>query len=182
MADHREPGRETGRQLTAQEEFESIRLLAEGLSSHTPATTRYKDIVPAPAQPTVGDAVPVAQPGRPAMSQRATDHAAIVIAYSVGSLPVGGAISLVLWQLSSVSSTTLTVVGVSATGFVIAIGQAARMIGRAVRDGASALPTPTVNQYTGTVHVQHTELHTTTKGLGRTRNELTGSATTDDQQ
>ncbi|MFG3517574.1 hypothetical protein [Streptomyces bobili] len=169
MADHREPGRE----LTAQEEFESIRLLAEGLSSNTPLPTRYRDIVPAPIEPTVGDAVPFAQPGRPPMSQHATDHATLVIVYSFGSLPVGGAISLVLWQLSSVSSTTLAIAGIGAAGVFIAIGAAARMIGRAFRDVASELPDHTVNQYTGTVYVQHTELHTNTRGFGRTNNQLT---------
>ncbi|AEM88664.1 hypothetical protein [Streptomyces violaceusniger] len=169
MNDHREHGRE----LTTQEEFESIRLLAEGYSDTTPVATRYKDVVPAPTQPTVGNALPFAQHGRPPMSQKATDHATLVIVYTWGSLPVGGAISLVLWQLSSVSPMQLTFAGLGAAGVFIAIGAAARMIGRAFRDGASALPDHTVNQYTGTVYVQHTELHTNTRGLGRTNNQIT---------
>ncbi|MGR3935215.1 hypothetical protein [Streptomyces sp. BRA346] len=169
MDDHREHGRE----LTAQEEFESIRLIAEGYSSTTPIATRYKDIVPAPAQPTAGDAAPFAQHGRPPMSQKTTDHATLVIVYTWGALPVGGAISLVLWQLSSVSPMQLILAGLGAAGVFIAIGAAARMIGRAFRDGASALPDLTVTQYTGTVYVQHTELHTNTRGFGRTNNQLT---------
>ncbi|MFE7958687.1 hypothetical protein [Streptomyces sp. NPDC057413] len=104
------------------------------------------------------------------MSQRATDHATLVLVYSFGSLPVGAAISLVLWRLSSVSSTTLTIAGMGAAGVFIAVGAAARMIGRAFRDGASALPDHTVNQYTGTVYVQHNELHTNTRGFGKTIN------------
>ncbi|MCQ8833759.1 hypothetical protein [Streptomyces malaysiensis] len=167
--------RERGRELTAQEHFESIRLLADGLSGNnpTPTVTRWKDTVPAPTQPTVGDAVPFAQHGRPPMSLKATDHAALVVVYTWGSLPVGGAISLVLWQLSSVSPMQLAFAGLGAAGVVIAIGAAARMIGRAFRDGASALPDHTVNQYTGTVYVQHTELHTNTRGFGRTNNQIT---------
>ena len=167
--------RDHGRELTAQEEFESIRLIAEGYSSSTPTATRYRDITtPAPPQPTVGNAVPFAQDARrPPMSQKATDHATLVIVYTWGSLPVGGAISLVLWQLSSVSPMQLTFAGLGAAGVFIAIGAAARMIGRAFRDGASALPDHTVNQYTGTVYVQHTELHTETRGFGRTTNQIT---------
>ena len=173
MADHREHGGQ-GRELTAQEEFESIRLLAEALSSPPPAPRPpTPKIVPVQAQPTAGDAVPFAQPGRPAMSQQATDHATLVIVYSFGSLPIGGAISLVLWRLSSVSSTTLAIAGTCAAGVFIAVGSAARMVGRAIRDSASALPDNTVNQYTGTVYVQHTELHTETRGFGRTNNQLT---------
>ncbi|MET7693914.1 hypothetical protein ABZT06_39115 [Streptomyces sp. NPDC005483] len=164
---------EHGRELTAQEHFESARLIAEGYSSSTPAATHYKDIVPPPAQPTVGNAVPFAQHGRPPMSQKATDHAVLVIVYSWGSLPVGGAISLVLWKLSSVSPATMAISGIGAAGVFIAIGVAARMIGRAFRDVASELPDQTVNQYTGTVYVQHTELHTETRGFGRTNNQIT---------
>ncbi|MDG9709694.1 hypothetical protein [Streptomyces sp. DH10] len=169
MSDHPEHGRE----LTATEHFESVRLIAEGLSETTPTATRWSDGVPAPTKRTVGDAAPFAQPGRPPMSEKATDHAILVIVYTWGSLPVGGAISLVLWRLSSITPTQLTIAGLSAAGVFIAIGAAARMIGRAFRDGASALPDHTVNQYTGTVYVQHTELHTETRGFGRTNNQIT---------
>ncbi|MET8411105.1 hypothetical protein ABZV34_23885 [Streptomyces sp. NPDC005195] len=171
MDEHSRPGR----QLTAQEEFESIRLIAEGLSGNnpTPTATRWKDVAAAPDRPTVGTAVPFAQDGRAPMSQKATDHAVLVIVYSWGSLPVGGAMSLVLWRLSSMSPTQLAIAGLGAAGVFIAVGAAARMIGRALRDVASEMPDHTVNQYTGTVNVQHTELHTHTRGLGRTHNEIT---------
>lgn len=172
MADHRAPSG-PGREMTAAEAVAEARMLADWYSQGAPTTTRYVDPVPAPPQPTVGDAVPFAQAGRPPMSQRATDHATLVLVYSFGSLPVGAAISLVLWRLSSVSSTTLTITGLGAAGVFIAIGVAARMIGRAFRDGASALPDHTVNQYTGTVYVQHNELHTNTRGFGKTINQLT---------
>jgi hypothetical protein len=155
--------------MTAHEAFEAARLLAEAYSSDAPVATRYRDIVPVPAQ---GDAVPSTQPGRPPMSQQATDHASLVLAYSFGSLPVGGALSLVLWSLGGVNSTTLAIAATAPPGLVIAVGIAARMIGRAVRDGASALPSHTVHQHTGPTYVQHNEVHTDTRWFSRTVNQL----------
>ncbi|EDY47357.1 hypothetical protein [Streptomyces clavuligerus] len=46
------------------------------------------------------------------------------------------------------------------------------MISRALRDGASTLPRPTHTTTTDPAHIQHTEPHTTTRGLGRTANQL----------
>ncbi|WP_202918442.1 hypothetical protein [Streptomyces cavernae] len=163
-----------GRGQTAQEAFDEARMLANWYSSSVPTTTRAAAPTPTalPTPPTAGT-VPFDPHGRPPMSQRATDHAVLVIVYSWGSLPVGGAISLVLWRLSSMSPTQLTIAGLSASGLFIALGAAARMIGRAFRDVASEMPDHTVNQYSGTVYVQHTELHTNTRGFGRTNNEIT---------
>ncbi|MFJ8273847.1 hypothetical protein ACIQ8G_26795 [Streptomyces sp. NPDC094154] len=161
-----------GRGQTAQEAFDEARMLADWYSSSAPKNTRSVAPAPLPTTPVTGDTVPFDPHGRAPMSQRATDHAALVLVYSFGSLPVGAAISLVLWRLSSVSPTTLTIVGVGTVGVITSIGVAARMIGRAVRDGASALPTPTVNHYTGPNYVQHNQLHTETKWFGTTNNEL----------
>ncbi|WP_434600222.1 hypothetical protein [Streptomyces sp. A5-4] len=175
MADHSHHSAERS-PMSAQDAFEAARLLAEAYSSDAPLATRYRDITPAPAQPTQGDAVPYAQPGRPPMSQKATDHASLVLAYSIGSLPVGAALSLVLWSLSSVDPTTLAIAAAAPAGLVTTIGITARMIGRAVRDGASALPDTTVHQHHGPTYVQHThqELHTDTRWFGRTVNQLPG--------
>ncbi|WP_435609648.1 hypothetical protein [Streptomyces sp. C10-9-1] len=167
MADHRDSAEHT--LVTAQEAFEAARLLAEAYSSNAPTATHYRDIVPAPTQ---GDAMPYAQPGRPPMSQKATDHASLVLAYSLGSLPVGAAISLVLWSLSSVDATTLAIAAAAPAGLVGTIGIAARMIGRAVRDGASALPSTTIHEHHGPTYLQHNELHTDTRWFGRTINQL----------
>lgn len=157
--------------MTPAEHYEAARLLAEGYSTDAPVATRYRDIDPVP---TTGGAVPHAQPGRPPMSQRATDHSALVLSYSVASLPVGGATSLVLWALSSVSPTTLAIAGLAAAGFVITVGITARMMGRAVREGASALPDNTQHHHThiGPTYLQHNQLHTQTRGFGRTTNQL----------
>ncbi|MFD6371968.1 hypothetical protein ACFWGM_33750 [Streptomyces roseolus] len=169
MADHRDSVERVP--MTAQEEFEAARLLAEGYSTTTPAAARYRDLTPEPLR---GDAMPQVQPGRPPMSQKATDHASLVLAYSLGSLPVGGAVSTVLWSLSSVDATTLALAAAAPAGLVCTVGIAARMIGRAVRDSAPALPrtTTTVHHHHGTTHLQHNELHTDSKWFGRTTNQL----------
>ncbi|MCZ4098029.1 hypothetical protein [Streptomyces sp. H39-C1] len=174
MADHHHDTAGPAREVSAQEAFEAARLLAEAYSSNAPTATQYRDIVPTP---TNGDTMPYAQPGRAPMSQKATDHASLILAYSFGSLPVGAALSLVLWSLSSVDATTLTIAAATPAVLVGTIGVAARMIGRAVRDGASALPPPsTVHQHTGPTYVHHTavhqELHTDTRWFGRTVNQL----------
>jgi hypothetical protein len=160
---------------TAQEAVDEARMLANWYSSNAPTTTRLvaRDL-PQP-KPATGDDVPFDRHGRPPMSQRATDHAALVLVYSFGSLPVSAAISLVLWRLANVSPTTLTIVSIGTVGVITSIGVAARMIGRAVRDGASALPNNTVNHFTGPNYVQHNELHTETKWFGTTHNELPGN-------
>ncbi|MEU9983747.1 hypothetical protein [Streptomyces sp. NPDC050856] len=167
MADQRDSAEQAP--VTAQEAFEAARLLAEAYSSNTPTATSYRDIV---TEPTRGHAMPYVQPGRPPMSQKATDHASLVLAYSIGSLPVGAAFSLVLWSLSSVDATTLAIAAAAPAGLVGTIGIAARMIGRAVRDGASALPSTTIHEHHGPTYLQHNELHTDTRWFGRTTNQL----------
>lgn len=171
MADHFQDSTERA-PMSAQESFEAARLLAEAYSSTAPTATRYRDIAPAQPQPTQGDAMPYAQPGRPPMSQKATDHASLVLAYSLGSLPAGAALSLVLWSLASVNATTLAIAAAAPAALVGTVGITARMIGRAVREGAAALPDTTVHQHHGPTYLQHNELHTDTRWFGRTLNRL----------
>lgn len=152
----------------AHAEAEAARLIAEAYSENTPATTSYRDITPVQQS----GAEPVIQPGRTPMSQRATDHATLVLAYSLGSLPVSIATSLVLWSIAAVDPATLAIAGAAPPALAVTIGIAARLVGRAVRDGASALPRDEHHHYDGPTYIQHTELHTNTRGLGRTINQL----------
>ena len=147
-------------------EAEAARLIAEAYSKDAPTATTYRDITPAHQTGTP----PVAQPGRPPMSQRATDHATLVATYSLGSLPVGAATSLVLWSLSALNPATLAIAATAPPALVIAAGITARLIGHAMRDSAAALPRDQHHHYEGPTHIQHTTLHTTTRGLGRTTN------------
>ena len=153
----------------AHRDTETALLLADWASETTPHATHHCDITPLP---TNGNAVPVPQPGRPPMSQRATDHASLVLAYSLGSVPVGGSLSLVLWAVASVPTEILAIAALAPVGLVGAIGITARLIGRAVADGATALPDTHTHHHTGPTYIQHTQLRTRTTGFGRTVNQL----------
>ncbi|MCP3822767.1 hypothetical protein NLX86_33215 [Streptomyces sp. A3M-1-3] len=161
--------------MSAQEAFEAARLLAEAYSSTAPTATRFRDNNrTGPAHPggrrasrPARTAAHVAESHRPRLPRsRVLDR----------SLPVGAALSLVLWSLSSVNATTLAIAAAAPAGLAGAVGITARMIGRAVRDGASALPDTTVHQHHGPTYVHHThqELHTDTRWFGRTINQLPG--------
>lgn len=149
--------------MTAQEQYqqeaEAARLLAEAYSDTAPVATRYRDVEPVP---TGGTAAPVVQPGRPPMSQRATDVSALMLAGGVASVPVGGSAALVLYVAGQADPVALAAAGAIPVGLTLAVGLAARMIGRAVRDGADALPA--VHHHHGQTQV--TQVTTTTRGIG----------------
>lgn len=64
------------------------------LDQATATPTSYKDLTPVPA---IGTTPPVAQPGRPPMSQRAVDLNTTILSTSVLTAALGGAASAVLW-------------------------------------------------------------------------------------
>ncbi|MGW4603713.1 hypothetical protein ACWENS_10630 [Streptomyces sp. NPDC004532] len=66
--------------------------------------TSYRDTTPTP---TIGTSPPVAQPGRPPMSQKATDASAMMIAGGFLSLCLGGAVSMVLYFTSKADPTVI---------------------------------------------------------------------------
>ncbi|WP_146057507.1 hypothetical protein [Streptomyces sp. SM12] len=175
MADQTRPSDSGGRRadMTAAEAAAAARLVAEAFSESTPAATSYRDHT---RVPTYGAAAPHTQPGRPPMSARATDHVALVLAYSLGSVPVGGAVALVLWSLSAVNPATLVVAAAAPPLAITAIGIAVKLIGRAVADTAAALPDTTVHHHHGPTEIHHRELNvtTSTRWFGTTRNELPG--------
>lgn len=149
------------------------RLIDEALSDDTPTTTFYRDTTP--PQPT--GAQPVTPPdSRPPMSQRAADISGIIAATGIASLPAGGGIALACWGLSSVDPAVVAMVAAAPVALVGAVAVAARAIGQAARDAAEAMPPGEVHHHhTGPTVVQHTEVRTVTRGLGRTTNQLPGS-------
>jgi hypothetical protein len=81
--------------------------LAELEDAMAPAVpTSYRDDSPVPA---VGPTPPVPQPGRPPMSQRATDASALMLSASVASVPIGGMASLVLYTIGHTDPTSLAI-------------------------------------------------------------------------
>ncbi|MET9916242.1 hypothetical protein ABZZ04_04040 [Streptomyces sp. NPDC006435] len=150
-----------GRPLTAAEaDLRARRLIDE---AYTP--TSHRDDSPLPAY---GPTPPVAQPGRPPMSQGATDASALLLTGSVASLSVGGATSLVLYTLGQVDPVTLTVGAAGPVALVLAAGSLLRAAARARADAH----TEHHHHYTGPVHQDHRSTHTTTRGVwARTTNQ-----------
>ena len=68
------------------------------------APTYYRDTTLVPAYGTVP---PVPQPGRPPMSQRATDASALMLSGGIASVLVSGGVSLVLWSSGHADPTVI---------------------------------------------------------------------------
>ncbi|WP_331757628.1 hypothetical protein OG209_40810 (plasmid) [Streptomyces sp. NBC_01383] len=125
--------------------------------------TSYRDDSPSYHVP----APPVAQPGRPPMSQKATDASALMLTGSVAALSLSGGTSLVLYMLGQVDPVTLAIGASAPVALFLAAGSLLRSAGRAKADAA---PITHTHHYTGPV-TNHTQVHTSTKGMfGRTHN------------
>ncbi|MFB8044157.1 hypothetical protein ACFC8F_23085 [Streptomyces hydrogenans] len=142
-------------------------LLAEWASR--PAPSSYRDETPVPSY---GDAAPVAQPGRPPMSQKATDASALMLSGSVAALSVGGSVSLVLFALDQIEPLTLAIGAAGPVALVLAVGSLLRSAGRAKADAAAATTTHH-HHYAGPVQQTNTAVSSTTRGMfARTRNDV----------
>ncbi|GGX42991.1 hypothetical protein [Streptomyces fructofermentans] len=117
--------------------------------------TSYRDTSPLPA---VGTAPPVAQPGRPPMSRRATDASALMLTGSVLTATVGGAATAVLWASGHADPAVCAIVFGAPAVLVLALGRFVRRMGEAA-------PEEHHHHYTGPVHQDHTEVHSTTRGV-----------------
>ncbi|MFI0901851.1 hypothetical protein [Streptomyces sp. NPDC020983] len=161
------PDRPADRALSeAQQAAEAARLIAEGYSDTAPVATFYKDVTPVPV---VGYAPPVQQDGRAPMSQRATDISGVLLATGIASVPISGGISLVLWTAGQVNP---AVVGIVCVAPVALLGALSRVF-KSAKEVVAAAP-PVIHQhYTGTVHQDHTEITTNTRGvIARTVNRF----------
>ncbi|MEV6133196.1 hypothetical protein AB0M05_41460 [Streptomyces violaceusniger] len=151
----------------AAQEAEFARLIAEGLSQTGPVATHYRDITPVP---TTGDATPEPQPGRPPMSQTAADLSGLMIAGSVASLPIGLAVTGVLWASGQADPAVIGCICAAPTTLILAL---ARLAKRAKETATE--PPVHHHHYQGNVthYTQHTEVTTHTRGVfSSTRNEL----------
>lgn len=127
--------------------------------------TAYRDDSPLPA---VGSTPPVPQPGRPPMSQRATDASALMLSGGAASLLVGGSASLVMLASGSADPVVCAVVLGAPTVLVLAIG---RLAGRA-KAAVEAVPPTHHHHYAGDVHQDQRSINTTTRGvIANTRNQ-----------
>ncbi|MER5357548.1 hypothetical protein [Streptomyces sp. NPDC002785] len=138
---------------TAEAELRARQLINE---AYTP--TSHRDDSPLPAY---GPTPPIAQPGRPPMSQKATDASALMLTGSVAALSVGGATSLVLYTLGQVDPVTLAVGAAGPVTLVLAAGSLLRSLGRAKADAH----TEHHHHYKGPVHQDHRTSRTTIRGV-----------------
>lgn len=117
--------------------------------------TSFRDDTPVPK---IGDALPVQQPGRPAMSERATDASVMMIAGGFFSLCLGAAVSAVLHYSGHANP---VVVGLICATPPIAFFS----IRGLVKSLKQALPAEIHNHYEGTVYQDQRNVHTSTRGL-----------------
>lgn len=152
----------TPRPLTEEEAAARARALLTDWAQ--PVSTSYRDASPVPC---VGEAAPVAQPGRPPMSQKATDASALLLTGSVATVAAGGSVSLVLLALGTVEPMTLGVGAGGGSALLLALAALITRLGRAAHAA-----TPDVHHHTYTGPVTHTSTNVTsyTRGLGRTHN------------
>ncbi|MEV6357959.1 hypothetical protein [Streptomyces hydrogenans] len=133
-----------------------------------PAPLTFRDPSPTPAY---GDALPVAQPGRPPMSQGATDASVLMLA-GAGSVSLVSVSVGVLMYLSQYADPVVCGVVLGApTVVVLAL---CRLVTRA-KETVAAAP-PVIHQhYQGPVHQDHRSVTTTTTTKGvfaRTRTDV----------
>lgn len=148
----------TQKPLTDAEAEAACRLIAEGLDDAGPVATSYRDVSPVPL---VGTAPPVAQPGRPPMSQRATDASTLMLCTGASSVLVSGAVSLVLYTAGHQDPTT---VGMVCTTPVAVLGALSLVLKRA-KAAAEAAP-PVIHQHYDGAHVEQDHSTYTTEARG----------------
>ncbi|WP_392750585.1 hypothetical protein [Streptomyces sp. LN590] len=127
--------------------------------------TSYRDDTPLPV---VGTAPPVAQPGRPPMSQRATDASALMLSGGAASLLVGGSASLVMVASGYADPVVCGIILGAPTVLVLAIS---RLVGR-TKAVVEAAPATHHHHYNGPVVQDTRSITTTTRGvIANTRNQ-----------
>lgn len=117
--------------------------------------TSYRDDSPVPV---VGTAPPVPQPGRPPMSQRATDASALMLSGGAASLLVGGAASLVMVASGYADPVVCGIVTGAPAVLVLALS---RLVGRA----KDVLPAEHHHHYKGPVYQDQRSTTNQTKAV-----------------
>ncbi|MFE7547058.1 hypothetical protein [Streptomyces gardneri] len=132
-------------------------------------STNYRD--PSPL-PTTGPTPPVPQPGRPPMSQRATDTSALMLSGSVLTLAAGLATGTVLVASDYADPTVVALLAAAPVSIAIPIYAFTRLLGRA-KETAAATPAEQHHHYNGTVIQDQRTVNTQTRGVwASTRNQL----------
>ncbi|MEO3852465.1 hypothetical protein ABGB09_33395 [Streptomyces sp. B8F3] len=102
--------------------------------------------------PRVGPTPPVAQPGRPPMSQAATDASGLMLAGGVCSLGVGGAVSLVLVASGYADPAVVALLCATPPVALLSLKGLVKAFGKAAKEAA---PTEHHHHYAGPVVQNH---------------------------
>ncbi|WP_329456760.1 hypothetical protein [Streptomyces sp. NBC_01497] len=140
--------------MTEQEaEQEARRLLADAYRPAPATPTAYRDDTPVP---THGEATPVAQPGRPPMTQGATDASVLMLTGGAATSMVGGTAAVVMYVSQFANPVVCAVVFGAPAALVLALGRLAKR----------ARPAPDVHHhYDGPVYQDQRNVHSTTRGV-----------------
>jgi hypothetical protein len=128
--------------------------------------TSYRDETPVPV---IGTVPPVPQPGRPPMSQRATDVSALMLSAGLASLPFGAAVTGILWASGHADPAVIAIICAAPTTLVLALSR----LMKHTKDVVQAAPPVIHEHYTGTITQDRRTLNTHTRGIvASTRNQL----------
>lgn len=146
---------------------QDMRQTQADIAEQTPRIpTFHRDTSPLPA---IGTTPPVTQPGRPPMSQRATDVSTLMLTGSIAYAIVGGTTAGVMAVSEYADPTVCGIVFAAPALFVLAV---ARVFKRAA-DAREAAPPQITQYYSGDVHQDHTQITTSTRGvIAYSRNNL----------
>ena len=143
--------------------------LAAATRPEPPTPTSWRDLTPVPAY---GTTPPVAQPGRPPMSQKAVDLNTTILTSSVLTVALGGAATGILWASGHADPTVVGCIAAAPAALSLPILALSRLIKR-TKEAVEAAP-PVIHQhYTGTVHQDARTVNSNTRGIwASTHNRL----------
>lgn len=142
------------------------RLLDEAFAIQRP--TSYRDDTPLPA---IGTTPPVTQPGRPPMSQKATDVSSVMLAAGVATVPPGLIAIGILVASEHADPTILGMICAAPAALAIPILAVARLARRA-REVVEAAPTPVHQHFHADVTIDQRSINSRTRGvIANTRNQ-----------
>ncbi|MFJ5027125.1 hypothetical protein ACIQB5_03315 [Streptomyces sp. NPDC088560] len=132
---------------------EARRIIADAYRPAPETPTAHRDDTPLPRY---GSTPPVAQPGRPPMSQGATDASVLILSGAAATSMTGLTAAVLMYVSQTANPVVCAIVFGAPTAFVLALAKLAKR----------AQPAPDIHQhYEGPVYQDQRNVHTTTRGV-----------------
>lgn len=166
-----QPALDDARQAAAREFLADLESAMQPTTApdRVPTATSFRDHSPLPA---IGPTPPVPQPGRPPMSQRASDISGVMVASSVPTFVLGAAATGILSVSGHADPAVVGMICASPAALAVPILALSRLVKRA-KEAVEAAPSEHHHHYNGPVHQDHRSVNTQTRGVwAKTRNEL----------